>query len=143
MGKIKIHKMEKIQEIKNVSSWNTSDGSTMYTFLMVLESGKTGEVNAKTNDRYAAGETVWITQSQSTNYGEKWKMSKKDPAENPYSNSGGGNASNNDNRDAQITASWAIGQALSARPELVEDLQALQKLAAQLMETRKNLISNE
>ena len=76
MGKIKIHIMEKIQEIKNVSSWNTSDGTTMYTFLMVLESGKSGEVNAKTNDRYSVGETVWITSSQSTNYGDKWKMSK-------------------------------------------------------------------
>ena len=135
--------MEKIQEIKNVSSWNTSDGTTMYTFLMVLESGKSGEVNAKTNDRYSVGETVWITSSQSTNYGDKWKMSKKDPAENPYGNAPNGNGGNTENRDAQITASWAIGQALSVRPELVEDLQGLQKLAAQLMETRKSLITNE
>jgi hypothetical protein len=128
--------MEKIQEITNVNEWQGQHGA-MYSYTLKLESGKVGETNAKTNDRYAVGDTVWITEERQTNYGYKWKMSKTDPSQGFQSSKSGGN------KDAEITASWAVGQALNALPELIEDMARLQSKAAEIMLVRQNLISNE
>lgn len=139
MGEIK-STMVQIEKILGVDQWKNDHGD-MFTFKLMLSNGKNGEVNAKTNDRYQEGETVWIVDEQEGRYGFKWRLSKKDPAENSYANSGQAIASNgNRNKDVKITVSWALGQVLGALPHLLDDTEELSKQASQLILLHEKLV---
>jgi|DEB0MinimDraft_10_1074344.scaffolds.fasta_scaffold101978_2 hypothetical protein len=128
--------MVKIEKILGVDQWENDHG-VMYCFKLLLSDGRNGEVNAKTNDRYQEGDEVWIIDEKDGKYGFKWRLSKQDPSANSYGSNGQNTSSN---KDLEITASWAIGQALGCMPDLIEDEQALLKQAAKLMLVRQNLI---
>lgn len=53
------------------------DGSTMYAFEVELEDGILGDVSAKTEDRWKAGDEVEYTLTTSP-YGKKLKLTKPD-----------------------------------------------------------------
>jgi hypothetical protein len=125
--------MVQIEKILGVDQWKNDHG-TMFTFKMVLSNGKHGEVNAKTEDRYREGETVWVIDEQDGKYGFKWRLSKQDPSANSYASNGQNSASTgNGNKDLKITTSWAIGQVLNAQPHLLEDDEELSKQASKLI----------
>jgi len=125
--------MVQIEKILGVDQWQNDHGQ-MYCFKILLSNGKNGEVNAKTQDRYAEGDTVWVTDEKEGKYGFKWRLSKQDPAENSYASSGQNSGSTgNASKDARITTSWAIAQVLNAQPQLLEDDEELSKQASKLI----------
>jgi hypothetical protein len=139
MGEI-IYKMETIQKILGVDSWTSEDHGQMYTFKILLENGKNGEVNAKTKERYTEGQKIWVTDEVADTYGMKWKFSTKDPSRNSYSSNGQNTVKAEDpKKDLNITVSWAIGQVLKAQPSLLDDTEELLKRAAELMNLREHL----
>lgn len=102
---------QKIKEIGSAESWNGKHGE-MFEIEITLEDGRVGRVNAKTPDRWKAGDEIIITEERVTNYGTKWKFDKPQ-----YQGGGGGNSSSGNSGKGsvdEISASWAIGIAVSA-----------------------------
>jgi len=83
------------------------DGSTMYAFEVELEDGILGDVSAKTEDRWKAGDEVEYTLTTSP-YGKKLKLTK--PDFKPFNS----NFSRKPDLDTQkrIENSWALQTAI-------------------------------
>ena len=77
----------------------------MYKFEVELEDGTSGEVSAKTEDRWKVGDEVEYTVTPSK-WGDRLKLDKAG-----Y-NKGGGSG-NNPDIQKRIDASWAIGHAIN------------------------------
>lgn len=131
--------MFQITKVMGVDPWKNDHGQ-MFCFKLILSDGRNGEVNAKTEDRYKEGDTVWVVSEEEGQYGFKWKLSKKDPS--AYSNDSNGQptgSKSQPNVDLNITVSWAIGQVLNADPSLLNDMTEVAKHAAELMNMREQL----
>lgn len=120
-------------------TWTNNRGETMYCFDVVLSDGHTGQVNAKTADRWKVGDEVEYT-SQPGRYANKLSMQKPQ--------FGGGQqaapASSPQREDATtgIIASWAVQCAMNAcsmDPQAQGYDQEVMRLARLALEARTTL----
>ena len=99
--------MAKIAQIQPTGNYNSQNG-LMYTFEITLDDGQTGQVSAKSQDRWKVGDEVEaeVTQSQ---WGPKMKLSKAGYGGSPGSNRGSGNWS--PEKELRISFLSALGSA--------------------------------
>ena len=118
----------KIKTIQPNGTYDSQNGM-MYKFEIQLESGDSGEVSAKSEDRWSVGDEVEFEVTPSK-WGDKMKLSK--PGFTP-------NQSRGSNPDIQkrIDASWAIGHAINQESDPEKVLEA----AEFLLSIRNTLIS--
>lgn len=100
---------DRIKKIHSVREWQGKDG-VMFSADIELESGKSGQVNMKTPDRWKEGDEVTITREVPSKYGLKMSLSKADyqtggTTPTPYSG-------RKDDVQHKIDGSWAISQAI-------------------------------
>lgn len=121
-------------EPANPPTWTGSHG-TMYAFDVELSDGTQGSVNAKSPNKWNAGDDVEYT-ATSTHHGTKLKLDK--PGFN-----GAPSPRNNDDSTKGIIASWAVGVAMQVadRDAPNYDVQVMQ-YARLALEARKQ-IKNE
>lgn len=81
------------------------DNSTMYTSEIELEDGTIGEVSAKSENRWSAGDEVEYTVT-SGKFGNKLKLNK------PNADFSGGSVARFQDRQDIILNEWSIGRAL-------------------------------
>ena len=118
----------KIKTIQPNGTYDSQNG-IMYKFEIQLESGDSGEVSAKSEDRWSVGDEVEFEVTPSK-WGDKMKLMK--PGFTP-------NQSRGSNPDIQkrIDASWAIGHAINQESDPEKVLEA----AEFLLSIRNTLIS--
>ena len=117
----------KIKSIKPMGTYKSQNG-LMYKFDIELENGESGEVSAKTEDRWSIGDEVEYETTQ-TKWGVRMKLSK---------------AGYNGNRGTQspevqkrIDACWAIALAIQEE----NDPEKIIEAAEHLINLRNTLIS--
>ena len=118
----------KIKSIQANGTWESRNG-LMYKFEVELEDGTSGEVSAKTEDRWKVGDEVEYTVTPSK-WGDRLKLDKSG-----Y-NKGGGNKQDPDIQK-RIDASWAIGHAINQE----SDPEKIVEAAEWLLKLRDTLIS--
>ena len=96
-----------IQAVQNNGTYEGSYG-TMYKQEVTLDDGSTGEVSAKTADKWKVGDVVEVQRTE-TQYGTRFKFSIPQTGGKP-----GGNFQKDPETQLRIEASWAIGQAIAA-----------------------------
>lgn len=107
-----------IKSVQNTGTYNSQHG-LMYKQEVELEDGRTGEVSAKKPNRWMAGEMVEITREMQTQHGTKWSFSlAMNVTRNDIRTGNTGSskplyAPKPDNVQHQITASWAITNAIA------------------------------
>ena len=129
-----------IKAAQNNGSWNSSNG-IMYVQEIELEDGRVGNVNAKTKDKWMVGERVEVKSFQQTKYGNKMQLglannvSQADIREGRTEEARGYRFP--DDRQHQINASWAIGQAIAMG---YNDGEAIKDAARKLLVYRETII---
>jgi hypothetical protein len=122
-----------ISKVKTIQPNGTYEGRNglMFKFEIGLEDGASGEVSAKTIDRWNVGDEVEyeITPSK---WGDRMKLTK--PGFTP--NQGGGKPQSPDIQK-RIDASWAIGHAINQE----SDPEKIVEAAEWLLKLRDTLIS--
>ena len=96
-----------IQAVQNNGTYEGSYG-TMYKQEVTLDDGSTGEVSAKTADKWKVGDVVEVQRTE-TQYGTRFKFSIPQTG-----GKSGGNFQKDPETQLRIEASWAIGQAIAA-----------------------------
>ena len=96
-----------ITAVQNNGTYEGSYG-TMYKQEVTLDDGSTGEVSAKTADKWKVGDVVEVQRTE-TQYGTRFKFSIPQTGGKP-----GGNFQKDPETQLRIEASWAIGQAIAA-----------------------------
>ena len=119
----------KIKSVQPNGTWESRNG-LMYKFEVELEDGASGEVSAKTEDRWNVGDEVEYTVTPSK-WGDRLKLDKAG-----YANKGGGGAQSPDIQK-RIDASWAIGHAINQESDPEKIIEA----AEWLLKLRDTLIS--
>jgi hypothetical protein len=104
----------------------------MFKFEIGLEDGSSGEVSAKTIDRWNVGDEVEYEVTPSK-WGNRMKLTK--PGFTP--NQGGGGYKEDAEKTKRITASWAIGHAINQESDPEKIIEA----AEWLIKLRDTLIS--
>lgn len=120
----------KIKSVQPNGTWESRNG-LMYKFEVELEDGASGEVSAKTEDRWNVGDEVEYTVTPSK-WGDRLKLDKAGYANKP---SGGGAQSPDIQK--RIDASWAIGHAINQESDPEKIIEA----AEWLLKLRDTLIS--
>lgn len=113
--------MSNVVTIKAATNNGTYNGKhgLMYKQEVELEDGRVGEVSAKKAGRWKAGDIVEITREMQTKYGVNWSfslamnVSQDDIQNGRTSQSRPLYAPKPDNVQHQITASWAITNAIA------------------------------
>lgn len=100
-----------IQAVQNNGTYEGSYG-TMYKQEVTLDDGSTGEVSAKTADKWKVGDVVEVQRTE-TQYGTRFKFSIPQTGGQGGFKSGG-NFQKDPETQLRIEASWAIGQAIAA-----------------------------
>ncbi len=118
----------KIKTIQPNGTYPSQNG-LMYKFEIELESGESGEVSAKSENRWSVGDEVEFEVTPSK-WGDKMRLSK------PGFNSNQSKA-NNPDIQKRIDASWAIGHAIAQESDPEKILEA----AEFLLSIRSTLIS--
>ena len=118
----------KIKSITPMGTYESQNG-LMYKFEIELENGESGEVSAKTEDRWSIGDEVEYETTQ-TKWGVRMKLSKAG-----YNRSGG--YKDDPEKTKRITASWAIGLAIQEE----NDPEKIIEAAEHLIHLRNTLIS--
>ena len=118
----------KIKTIQPNGTYESMNG-TMFKFEIQLESGDSGEVSAKSENRWSVGDEVEFEVTPSK-WGDKMRLSK------PGFNSNQSKA-NNPDIQKRIDASWAIGHAINQESDPEKILEA----AEFLLSIRSTLIS--
>ncbi len=118
----------KIKSIKPMGTYESQNG-LMYKFDIELENGESGEVSAKTEDRWSIGDEVEYETTQ-TKWGVRMKLSKAG-----YNRSGG--YKEDPEKTKRITASWAIGLAIQEE----NDPEKILERAEYLVNLRDSLMS--
>ena len=108
----------------------------MHTLNIELEDGRKGTVNAKSPDRWSAGDEIEITFEEKTDYGHKWRFDKAG-----YGQSGGGRPGSREDRTPYIEASWAIQTASTLMAGQSYDIDSLLHKSRRLMEARNELVA--
>ena len=116
-------------------SWETKRGDQMHTLNIELEDGRKGTVNAKSPDRWSAGDEVEITSEEKTDYGHKWRFDRAG-----YGQSNGGSRTKED-RTPYIEASWAIQTASTLMAGQSYDMDSLLHKSRRLIEARNELVA--
>ena len=102
-------KNSKITALQGAGDWKSKRGDTMYSFEISFEDGQVGECNAKTLvPPYAVGDDVFYEVTNTTQYGDKLKVTKSDPT--AYTDKP---SSNGVNVQKNIENSWAIQTAVA------------------------------
>lgn len=100
-----------IQAVQNNGTYEGSYG-TMYKQEVTLDDGSTGEVSAKTADKWKVGDVVEVQRTE-TQYGTRFKFSiPQTGGQGGFKP--GGNFQKDPETQLRIEASWAIGQAIAA-----------------------------
>jgi hypothetical protein len=104
-----------IVAVHGAREWQAADGATNYQIEITLEDGRSGNVTAKSPDRWKEGDVVVIKRESQNKYGYQWSLDKPMQAR-PQPNTSflqaprsGQNASD---RTDIIEASWAIHMAI-------------------------------
>lgn len=118
-----------ITAVQQNGTWS-NDRGTFYSMEVTLDDGTSGEVNAKSEDRWKVGDKVNVLHETETQYGKKWRLDKADFAGNAPT---GNRPGNGGDRSKEITASWAIGQALHCDPGLLNNTEALVEASVKLL----------
>ena len=98
----------KIESAKPTGTWDGPNG-TLYQIQVQLSDGTSGEVNAKTPDRWKAGDEVVVTSKKDTQYGSKLKLDRADFANGASPARSSGQKSN----EPRIESQWAINAAIN------------------------------
>jgi len=135
-----------IQAVQNVEAWNGQHGQ-MFEFTLALDDGRIGRVNAKTNDRWNVGDVVVVTSEKQTKHGLKWSMDKAEFHSNAPAAQATNSSAKQEDRTAQIEASWAITNAVrmgatSSNEQILQTAQNLLNLKAQLVEHMQNVTTS-
>lgn len=120
----------KIKSIQPNGTWESRNG-TMFKFEITLEDGTSGEVSAKTENRWNIGDEVEYTVTPSK-WGDRLKLDKAG-----FANKGGGGNGQSPDIQKRIDASWAIGHAIQQESEPEKIIEA----AEWLLKLRDTLIS--
>lgn len=120
----------KIKSIQPNGTWDSRNG-LMYKFEVELEDGTSGEVSAKTENRWNVGDEVDYTVTPSK-WGDRLKLDKAG-----FANKGGGVNSQSPDIQKRIDASWAIGHAINQE----SDPEKIVEAAEWLLKLRDTLIS--
>ena len=99
-----------ITAVQNNGTYEGSYG-TMYKQEVTLDDGSTGEVSAKTADKWKVGDVVEVQRTE-TQYGTRFKFSIPQTGGQGGFKSGG-NFQKDPETQLRIEASWAIGQAVA------------------------------
>lgn len=118
----------KIKSIQPMGTYESQNG-LMYKFNIELENGESGEVSAKTEDRWSIGDEVEFEITPSK-WGDKMKLSKAG-----YNRSGG--YKDDPEKTKRITASWAVALALQEE----SDHEKILERAEYLVNLRDSLMS--
>lgn len=123
-----------ISKVKTIQPNGTYEGRNglMFKFEIGLEDGSSGEVSAKTIDRWNVGDEVEYEVTPSK-WGNRMKLTK--PGFTP--NQGGGGYKEDPEKTKRITASWAIGHAINQE----SDPEKIVEAAEWLIKLRDTLIS--
>lgn len=114
----------KIKSIQPNGTYESQNG-LMYKFDIELENGESGEVSAKTENRWNIGDEVEY-QTTPTKYGVRMKLTKPDQQKG-----------NSPDIQRRIDASWAIGHAINQASDPIQILE----IAEHLIQMRDSLIS--
>ena len=96
-----------ITAVQNNGTYEGSYG-TMYKQEVTLDDGSTGEVSAKTADKWKVGDVVEVQRTE-TKFGTRFKFSIPQAG----GQGGGGGFQKDPETQLRIEASWAIGQAVA------------------------------
>lgn len=127
--------MPKITSLKPTGTWDGPNG-TLYSILVTLEDGTTGECNAKSPDRWSIGDDVVVTQKKETQYGVKLKLDRADFS--PGASSG----QNRRDRGPEVGAQWAINAAIAFHTSKAS-FETIESTAKTLLEIRDRLITTQ
>ena len=101
--------LSKIKTVQANGTYQSKfDNSTMYIFDIELEDDSSGEVSAKTPDRWQIGDEVEYVMTQGQ-YGNKLKLTKPNA---DFTGGGGASYYNDPKKQERITNQWAVGRAL-------------------------------
>lgn len=130
-----------ITAVKPTGTWQ-GPNDLLYVIQISLSDGTSGEVMAKSPDRWAVGDEVEIADRKETQYGVKLKLRKPGfEGQGSYSGGGGGNA----DRQRAISAQWAINAALEymkVSGAVASSMDAVEQTAKLILETRDKLITH-
>ena len=130
-----------IKSAQNNGSWNGSNG-IMYVQEIELEDGRVGQVNAKKPGRWMVGDKVEVKGYQQTHRGNKMQLglainvTTQDVRQGETGQAQGFRFP--DDRQEQINASWAIGQAIAMG---YNDGEAIKDAARKLLVYRETIIA--
>lgn len=132
-----------IKSAQNSGTWESANG-TMYVQEIELEDGRVGQVNAKKPGRWQPNDKVEVKEATPSKYGLRFKLglamnvSAADVEKGNTSKAQSwGNWAANDDRQHQINASWAIGQAIAMG---YNDGDAIKDAARKLLAYRETII---
>lgn len=108
----------------------TGKHGLMYKQEVTLDDGTTGEVSAKTQNKWKVGDEVVVTRNQ-TQYGTRFSFSKPQYSGEQTSNYTASNQAReafDNNKQHRIDACWAIAQVYSKREINLNDSRSLEQL---------------
>ena len=101
-----------ITAVQNNGTYEGSYG-TMYKQEVTLDDGSTGEVSAKTADKWKVGDVVEVQRTE-TKFGTRFKFSIPQEGGARPNGFSGSSFKQDPETQLRIEASWAIGQAIAA-----------------------------
>ena len=124
-----------VTAVQNNGTYESSYG-TMYKQEVTLDDGSTGEVSAKTQDKWKVGDVVEVQRTE-TQYGTRFKFSIPQTGGPQGGFKSGGNFQEDPETQLRIEASWAIGHAVAMGHDTHTDLV---KVGLTLVDARNALI---
>lgn len=123
---------QKILSAQASGTWDGPNG-TLHRIEVLLDDGTSGEVMAKTPDRWKPGDEVEVKSKKETQYGVKLKLDRPG-----YGDSGGQGPARTD-RDVRIGAQWAINAAIDYLPAKAS-VATIEATARELLGVRDRLV---
>lgn len=127
-----------ITAVKPTGTWQ-GPNDLLYVIQISLSDGTSGEVMAKSPDRWAVGDEVEIADRKETQYGVKLKLRKPGFEASSY---GGGNGNS---RGKEIEAQWAINAALEYMKlagQVASSLDAVEETAKLVIDARNKVMQH-
>ena len=134
-----------INQVQPVREWTNNEGDTMYVVEVLLEGGKTYQVNCKTPDRWKTGDTVVIKKEYNDPKGNLCaSLDKPRPAGGyAYSNK---QQRKDDDYDIRVGTQWALNAAIAyvaaCHPRATDcDISEIKEFAKQLLRSRDDIMN--
>lgn len=127
-----------ITAVKPTGTWQ-GPSDLLYVIQVSLSDGTSGEVMAKSPDRWSVGDEVEVADRKETQYGVKLKLRKPGYDAPAFGN---GNASD---RGKQIEAQWAINAALEYMKlagQVASSLDAVEATAKLIIDARNKVMEH-